>query len=458
MHRVRRHRSYARVAAVTAVVLVAASCGNSKSQTKASTTLPGATTAPAGATTTTADLKKFVHLTGVKGVTDKEIRTTAVIAVTNLIGGKYKEMMDGVQAYFDMVNDAGGIYGRKLVNVKIRDDLGGKNLEETQNSLAQDNAFANFGATYVAFTGADPLDKAHQPAFIWNINPEFAGHNNIFGNETALCNGCVSPTGPWLAKQIGAKKVGVLAYSVPSSAMCGRGTEVSFAKYSASGAKIAYKDYTLDFGQQLTAQVAKMKQAGVDLVLTCLDLHETQILGREMQKQGLHAVQQLPNGYDQDYVAQNADVYEGDYVAVQFTALEHQPQIPEIKKFLAQLHKSGKKFVELAADGWILADMFVTGLKLAGPNFTQQKVIDAINGLAAYSDNGFVQPQNWSTGHIDPVAHPEVRDPDDCSNWVKIVGGKFVSAFDEPGKPWNCLPRSDTTLTKGKRVTFAPQG
>jgi ABC-type branched-subunit amino acid transport system substrate-binding protein len=457
MERVRRPYSRT-VAAAIAVVLVAAACSNSKSQTKAKTTLPKGTLPP-GATTTIGDIKKFVHLDGVKGVTDKTIRTTAVIAVTNLIGGHYKEMMDGVNAYFAMVNSEGGIYGRKLVNVRVRDDQGGNNLQETQNSLAQDNAFANFGATYIQFSGAGALDQAGQPAFIWNINPEFGGHNNIFANETALCFDCSAPTLPWFAKQTKRHRVGILGYGVPSSKLCGQGTETSFKDYGAAAdAKVVYRDYTIGFGQQLTSQVAKMKQAHVDLVATCMDLHETQILGKELKKQGLDAIQTLPNGYDAGYIAANADVYEGAYVASQYTALEHQPQIPEIKLFLSWLQKTGKKFVELSAVGWILADMFVTGLKLAGPNFTQAKVIDAINSLTNYSDNGFIQPINWSKGHIDPEKDKSVLDEDVCSNWVKVHNGKFEPVFDEPGKQWICLPRSDKTLTKGKQVTFAPQG
>ncbi len=455
MRRVRRTHVRA-IAAATAIVLVAAACGNSKSQTKATTTLPRATTAPAGVTTTTGDLTKLVHLSGVKGVTDTEIRTAAVISITNAIGGQWAQLIDGVNAYFDMINTKGGIYGRKLVNVKVRDDQGTNNLQETQNSLAQDDAFANFGATYIAFAGAAALDQAGQPSFIWNINPEMAGHDNIFANETALCFDCGGPTIPWLAKQLHRHKVGILGYAVPSSQQCGQGDKVSFDQYD-SGAKVVYQDFSLGFGQQLAAQVARMKNAGVDFVLTCMDLHETQILGKEMKKQGLDAIQPLPNGYDAAYVKANADVYEGDYVAPLYTALEHQPQIPEIKLFQSWLHKTGKKFVELSADGWILADMLVTGLELAGPDFTQQKVIDALNRVPNFSDNGFIAPENWSTGHVDPKKDPSVRSPQDCSNWVVIHNGNFEPTFDKPGKQWVCIPRFDNkSLTKFSYVTFAP--
>jgi ABC-type branched-subunit amino acid transport system substrate-binding protein len=444
MRRIRR--SHRAIAVVTTLVLVAAACGNSKSESKnASSTLPLATTTPAGVTTTTQNIHKFVALPGVKGVTDKEIRTTAVISVTNLIGGQYAQLIDGVNAYYNMINSQGGIYGRKLVNVNLRDDQGTNNLQQTQDGLAQDNA------------GASALDAAHQPTFIWNINPEFAGHNNIFANEGALCFTCSGPTLPWLAKQIGAKKVAILGYSIPSSQQCGTGTDASFKEYD-SGATVVYKDFTLPLDQPVASTVSNMKAKGVDFVLTCTDRNETQILGKEMKEQGLKAVQELPNGYDANFVKANAQYYEGSYVAPQYTALEKQPQLPEITLFLSWLNKEHKKFVELSATGWILADEFVTGLELAGPNFTQQKVIDALNGVANFSDNGFIQPINWSTGHIDPETHPEVRQKVDCANWLVIKNGTFVPVFDKPGKPWVCLPTDDKTLTKASYVTFAPQG
>jgi hypothetical protein len=116
-----------------------------------------------------------------------------------------------------------------------------------------------------------------------------------------------------------------------------------------------------------------------------------------MQKQGLKAVQQLPNGYDKDLVANNAAVLEGSIVVPQFVAFEVQPQIPEIKEFLAQMKKINKAPVEVAASGWILADELYTGLKLAGPEFTQKKVIDGLNTVKDYSDNGFIVPIDWTS-------------------------------------------------------------
>jgi hypothetical protein len=64
---------------------------------------------------------------------------------------------------------------------------------------------------------------------------------------------------------------------------------------------------------------------------------------------------------------------------------------------------------ELSATGWQVADEFYTGLAMAGPEFSQEKVVAALNTVTDYSDNGFIKPLDWTKYHIDPTTHPEAR-------------------------------------------------
>ena len=75
------------------------------------------------------------------------------------------------------MNSGGGIYGRKLVVGKIRDDQFFNDEQQVKASLAQDNAFATFVAAPL-FGGAPDLAATNppMPTFIWNINPEMEGH------------------------------------------------------------------------------------------------------------------------------------------------------------------------------------------------------------------------------------------------------------------------------------------
>lgn len=429
------------LAVLTALVLVSAACGNSKSDTTA-------TTAPKqGTTQTTGDITTKVPVDA-PGVTDSDITVNVISSTKNPLHGRYGEIADGMQAYFNMVNADGGLYGRNLKIGKRRDDIVGlQSREQVQQALASDNAFATFIATLM-FSGADLLQKAGQPTFGWNINSEYGDKNALFGNQSALCNAkdCLLMFGSWLAKKLGITKVAVLAYGVAQQSIdCGQGTVASFEHYGT--AKVVFKDFSLGFAEpDLSAQVSQMKAKGAQMVFTCMDRDETLTLAKEMKKQKLNAIQELPNGYDAAFIKANAKYYEGSYVVPQFTALEWKPQLPEIKLFRKWMAAQNKPIYEISVIGWIAAYQFVLGLKLAGPEFSQAKVISALNTQTDVTVNGLIPSIDWTTAHIDPVKHPESREKIACANFLVIKDGVFTPTFATVDKPYVCLDNTSKTV------------
>jgi ABC-type branched-subunit amino acid transport system substrate-binding protein len=444
---------FARVTAVTlALLLFAVACGNSGDDDDGAAGGDDTTATTSGDT----DFTENVPVDA-PGVTDTEIHVAVISSKTNPLNGKYAELADGMNAYFEMINSEGGIYGRELKITSERDDIiGTQNNEQVQASLAEDDVFATFVAT-LQFSGAETLAAAGQPTFIWNINPEMAGKENIFANSGALCFGCQGQIVPYIAKQLGATKVGVLGYGISNqSKLCAQGIRDSFDKYAT--AEVVFYDDTIGFAQaDLSAQVAQMKEEGVELVETCMDLNQVIVLGNEMRKQGLDAVQQLPNGYDKELIASNAEILEGSIVVPQFQAFEHDPQIPAIETYLAQMDEIGKDPIEVATIGWILAHQFVTGLKLAGPEFSQQKVIEALNTLTEYDADGFVAPIDWTTQHNDPATDPSARSERECANFTQVKSGQLVPVWGEAGKPWVCFETGAAELGEPTYVSFAPE-
>ena len=312
-------RARARLIAVLAVVtLVAMACSNASSDKSSGSTTT--TAAAAGGGGATVDQP---------GVTKDTIRVGGVASMTNPLNGPYKSAFDGVKAYFDMVNSAGGIYGRKLELVSERDDQMAQNQEQVEALLAQDNVFAVAPiATIFSFSGAQALVDANVPTFGWNINDEYTGHPNLFGsNSGALCLGCAGSQQPYVAKALGKKKIGVLAYNVASSADCADGIQKSFDKYPV--ANVVFLTKSLSFGAtDFSVEVSQMKDKGVDFVLTCVDNTAALNLAKEMRKQDLKAIQYLPNGYDAELVKANKQFFEGDIVGVQFAPFETRPKPP----------------------------------------------------------------------------------------------------------------------------------
>jgi ABC-type branched-subunit amino acid transport system substrate-binding protein len=387
------------------------------------------------------------------GVTDDEIRVGGVVSKTNPLGGDYASAFDGVKAYFDMVNASKdkGIYGRKLRLTSQRDDQVAMNRQEIQALLSEDDVFAALPIAVLLFTGADLFADAGIPTFGWNINAEWgseqaAGPPNFFGEKGSyLCFTCPGQPVPWLAKQVKAKKVGVLAYQSPQSADCAKGVQASFDKYPS--ADLAFLDTSLSFGvSDLSTDVSRMKDERVDLVISCMDTNGTLTLAKEMKKQGLDAPQYLST-YDHEFIEKNAPFFEGSYTATFFTPFEVRPKPAGLKQFERWMKRGGFDQNENSLAGWINADLFYRGLQAAGPDFTRQKVVDAINGMTDYTAGGLLPGIDWTTAHRqDP--------PQGCSVVSKIADGRFVPAFGEPGKPFRCLQANPLPDTLQSKPTF----
>jgi branched-chain amino acid transport system substrate-binding protein len=305
------------IALLMVLGVLAAACGNSGSDEGEGQTTPTAGDGP------TVDQP---------GVTDDEIHVSGVATITNPLGTDYGAVFNGVEAYFEMVNSEGGIHGRKLRLTNKRDDQLGNNKAEIQGLLAQDDAFAALPVAALLFTGAEELAKAKIPTFGWNINVEWADKDNLFNQEGALCIDCAGVGLPWLAKELEAKNIGLLAYNVPQSADCAKGVSASFEKYPI--ANVAYETQALAFAvTDVSSDVQKMKDGNVDLIAPCMDQNGVLTVAREMRRQGLDATFWLPNAYDHDFMAEYGDFFEGSYVRTRFAPFEWKHQSEGMKLF-----------------------------------------------------------------------------------------------------------------------------
>lgn len=445
-----RHTARAAVVIALAALLPAA-CGNDWGR-QPDTVTPGSSP-PAGETAEPAPSEDAggagEHVpVDAPGVTNTEIRVGGVASVTNPLGGSYGDAFTGVQAYFDMVNGEGGIYGRRLVLASERDDNLANNRSEVQGLISQDDVFAVLPVASLLFTGADLLVRDRIPTFGWAINTEWQGsaadpRANLFGQSGSyLCFTCATPVLPWLAQEIGAHHIGLLAYAVPQSTDCAKGVRASFDAFGdATDSDVAFVDQSLSFGvADLSVQVSKMKDAGVDFVTTCMDTNGVVTLAREMRKQRLDAVQYLPNAYDHDFVDEFGDLFEGSLVRTDFVQWEVKDKPQGLARYLKWIDEAGGEPSENSLVGWLNADLFVTGLRGAGPDFDRQKVIDAVNRLTDYTADGVLDGVDWTHAHTQVPKVP-------CMFLSEIEDGAFVPAFGKPSKPFVCIHDDGGKLT-----------
>ena len=431
------------IAAIAALALVLGACGNSKSDsTSAPATPSGSAPAPGTGGEKDRDVKK--DISGVPGVTDGEIKFTAVgTKEGNPLGTCILDCyVDGIKAYFAYRNAEGGIYGRKLVLNDPVDDQLSNNQARALDITTGNDAFGDFQATLLA-SGWGDLDAAGVPTYAWGINAtEAANRSHIFSSLVVQCTGCTRHYYSYLAKEAGATKAAAIGYGVSeNSKQCVGAIDDSYKLFEqGSGVEGVYSNDSLAFGlpNGIGPEVTAMKKAGVQFIATCIDLNGMKTLGEELKRQGMSDVVLMhPNTYVQDFVAENKDIFDGDYVIPQFIPFEASgtgTALPEFKKWMAE---QGSKETELAMTGWINATTAYEGLLAAGPDFDRAKVTAATNAMTDYTAGGLIQPIDWTTAHT-PYTPEERKDrPDPCTAAVMVKDGKF-STVGSPDKPWLC--------------------
>jgi hypothetical protein len=231
--------------------------------------------------------------------------------------------------------------------------------------------------------------------------------------------------------------VAVLGYNVEQSTDCVNGVRNSFEQYPA--ADLVFETTSLSFGvTDVSADVSRMKERNVDMVLTCMDQNGVLTLAREMRRQGVDAAQWLPNAYDHKFMEQYGELFEGAYVRTRFAPLETRPKPKGLALYDRWIERTDKERAELSLVGWIVSDMFVTGLRAAGKNFTREKVVNELNKLTDYDAQGLLPGLDWTKQHKDPH-EPANRPAEDCFATSQVEDKKFVPAFTERGKPFICF-------------------
>ncbi|HQR99147.1 MULTISPECIES: ABC transporter substrate-binding protein [unclassified Polaromonas] len=94
-------------------------------------------------------------IAGDKGVTPTEIRLGASAVLSGPLGAQTKEYGVGSRLYFDAVNAAGGVHGRKISYTTLDDGFDVKRaVDNTRKLIEEDGVFLIYNSTGTAQTGA----------------------------------------------------------------------------------------------------------------------------------------------------------------------------------------------------------------------------------------------------------------------------------------------------------------
>jgi ABC-type branched-subunit amino acid transport system substrate-binding protein len=376
--------------------------------------------------------------TGAPGVTPTQINVAAISSLTGPISAGFSAVSPGAQAYFDTVNAHGGVNGRKInLAYNLNDEGTGSRFEtETHTAIDQDHAFAVlvssywFTPTYFAATCT--------PTYGFNVTGNWATSPNLFaagGSVQTYTAGAAQ--GPrYLIKKVHAKAVGVLAYGVSSSADACQADANNLKK---GGVNVAYEDLKVTpLNPNITPDVQRMQSSGVDMVLTCMTVNGNIAMAKTLKEYGSHAKMLFFTVINQSVLDKNANVLQGAYYTVESVPALADQKYPGVYPGVKAYQTAMQKYEPAAAGdnnavlGWESATLLVAGIKAAGKDPTQAKVVAATNKLTAFTYGGLRTPTNWQRTHT-LVTAPY------CNAFVQVQGTKLEPVLGQDKQVFVCF-------------------
>jgi ABC-type branched-subunit amino acid transport system substrate-binding protein len=395
------------------------------------------------------------------GVTKTEVRVGGYSSPPNdTLNVAYPDGFEGAEAYFDKVNKAGGVFGRKVKLVAKESDQGQASTGATtvRSLVEEDKVFAVLPVMTNSFVlGSKYLADNNVPAFGINVEPSWCGtadeqavveqaqingdftqqcpRKNLFGEKGSyLCFECPGVGPSYVAQQKGLDKVAVFGYTHISSSKCVEGLKEGFARY---GQEVVHENSALEFGfsvSEVAADVQAMKDQGVQFVATCMEFGGGFKISQALKQAGVDdVVFYAPEGYKESTVEKYGDQLNNWIFRLGFAPWQGKQLQKGTKEFLNAMKQRDIEPSEHSQAGWVNAALLVAGIEAAGPDFTRQSVMDAINQITEFSADGIMSRIDWTVdGHGPPKEL--------CDAYVEAVDGKFKPVFGKPGQPFVCFP------------------
>jgi len=378
------------VVVLAAGMLLVLSCGGEEEKEEGT---PGATakatTAPVGDTT---------------GVTDTEIKIATLLPMSQSAAAAWGVPLNrGMKAYYDYINDQGGIYGRKINFIVADSQYTGPVASEAARKLVeQDKIFALQGSLGTAAHSAvwKYLEEKGVPdMFILTGNTKWTvpiARTRFAFLVDYITEGRI--LGKYIAENFDGKKLGILAQND------------DFGKEGEQGLKTGLKDenanmeivveYYDETQNDVTAQTQRLKNANVDVI---------GFYGMPLQTASLLKTARETLSWDVPVVITGVDAVEvvarlagynniEGVISVVFGHQAFETDIPGIAKHHEIMAKYAPdvKPDNLTMVGYGISQAMVQVLIQAGPDLTRESLLDATESMCKWSSPTGIAPVSLS--------------------------------------------------------------
>jgi ABC-type branched-subunit amino acid transport system substrate-binding protein len=358
-----------------------------------------------------------------QGVTDSEI----VIGCSNSFSGPLAYTGEqatkfGVDLYFKVVNEGGGINGRKVRTVYYDDGYKPQEaVANTKKLVEQDKIFAVIapqGTAPVAAT-LDYLEENKVPLlFPFQGSPITRGKKYVFSGMT-LYDRQSKMMIDYLVTQRKFKTFAVLYQDDDYGKAFLTAFEKDLGRHSL---KMAAAESVKRGVTDVSAQIAKLRAASPQVTFLVLTPGPGAQALKERQKIGWMDTVMVSSGplTDEKYLGLAGDASEG----VEGLSLWPDPltsDLPGVKAYrdAMQKHFGKNEPNRYSLSGYFAAMLFTEGAKRAGKNLTRESLITALEGV-----------RGFESGILPPVTVGADHETQRQGFWVRVEKGRFKQLTD----------------------------
>ena len=331
---------------------------------------------------------------------------------------------NGVKMRFEEVDEAGGVYGRKLkVIVEDQAYQVPKAVQACNKLINRDKVFA-----FIAPLGTPMNNACFKEQFsvgVPNLFPLSAARSMYEPFNKLKFYGAASYVDQiragiqYFVKEKGKKAVCVMYQDTDFGKEILEGAKEQTKKLGIKIAEtVAHKPTDTDF----TASITKLRNAGCDLVAMGTIVRDTIVPYTTARKAGWNDVTFLGSAATYDLVVGAAQGMDGFY-GMGLTEMPYvDSHVASVKKFVEGYKKKFNADPNIGAVyGYVGADLTVQGLKNAGKDLTLDSFIKGMEAIKGYHDIFNGPEVNFG---------PNIRQGANSSFLAEVKGGRWVRVTD----------------------------
>lgn len=356
-----------------------------------------------------------------QGVTENTVKVGNSIATSGPFAPVGVPFKAGIEAYFKMVNEDGGVNGRKIEYVHQDDEFNPEKGKAALDRMINDEkVFAlvgHFGTPVVGATLND-IKQAGIPAVYFATGTGILYNENATGQDRGVYP--VQPVYPmegrimaaWAKGEFAASKIGVI-YTNDDA---GKDLLKGIKQEAENIGNLEVVDQQVAPGaENVSAAVTKLKDANVDVVVIAAIQGTFPQIAKELGKQGMNKPaittyvnvdQRMTEAVAAD-VAGKFDIYGNAWVDMT------KPEMLNYREWVKETSNEDLSSNVYAMTGWIAAHFFVEGLKRVEGDLTWESYMNAMEsapiqnpfgGAIDFSDGKRLGTQEMSLSKMNPYA------------------------------------------------------